>query len=71
MIQLESVPIILNLFVFSKSDGEKAMLEASTELRIVRGELENLMAIIDTKVCYVILYNMWPAHMSAINARAC
>ena len=32
-----------------KGDGEKAMLEASNELRVVRDELENLMEIISTK----------------------
>lgn len=35
---------------FSKGDGERAMLEASNELRVVRDELENLMDIISTKV---------------------
>ncbi|KAL5258862.1 hypothetical protein ACHWQZ_G009355 [Mnemiopsis leidyi] len=33
----------------SKGDGERAMLEASNELRVVRDELENLMDIISTK----------------------
>ena len=32
-----------------KGDGEKAMLEASNELRVVRDELENLLEIISTK----------------------
>lgn len=34
----------------SKGDGERAMFEASNELRVVRDELENLMEIISTKV---------------------
>ena len=38
------------LSCFSKGDGERAMLEASNELRVVRDELENLMDIISTKV---------------------
>jgi len=33
----------------SKGDGERAMIEASNELRVVRGELENLMDLIATK----------------------
>ena len=35
---------------FSKGDGERAMMEASNELRVVKNELENLMDIISTKV---------------------
>ena len=41
-----------NTLLCSKGDGERAMLEASNELRVVRDELENLMDIISTKVCY-------------------
>ena len=55
----------LTILFHSKGDGERAMIEASNELRVVRGELENLMDLIATKVrltaCVIpiILYLSW------------
>ena len=56
----EILTILTTPYCCSKGDGERAMLEASNELRVVRDELENLMDIISTKVRYIITFEHGP-----------